>query len=100
MDYLELSLERKTNLDDVAAAVGLSASRLAHLFKAQSGQTPQHFLESRRMQRAAELLQRTSFSVKRIAAAVGFDSPFYFSQRFKLWTKQSPVDFREATRTR
>jgi AraC family transcriptional regulator of arabinose operon len=96
MDFLERNLERKTSLDEVAAAVGLSTSRLAHLFKAVSGQTPQRYLEARRMQHAAELLQRTSFSVKQIAAAVGFDSQFYFSQRFKAWTQQSPVAFRQA----
>jgi AraC family transcriptional regulator of arabinose operon len=96
MDFLERNLHRRIGLDDAAAAVGLSTSRLAHLFKAVSGQTPQRYLESRRMQRAAELLRRTGFSIKQIAAATGFDSPFYFSQRFKAWTRQSPSAFREA----
>jgi AraC family transcriptional regulator of arabinose operon len=98
MDYLERNLERKVVLDDVADAVGLSTSRLAHLFRAEAGQTPQRYLETRRMQRAAELLVRTSFSIKQIAAAVGFESPFYFSLRFKAWTRQSPTAFREADR--
>ena len=96
MDFLERNLDRKTSLDDVANAVGLSASRLAHLFKSASGQTPQRYLEARRMQRAAELLERTGFSVKQIAAVVGFDNPLYFSQRFKDWTRQSPTEFRRA----
>ena len=96
MDFLERNLGRKTTLADIARAVGLSASRLAHLFREQTGQTPQQYLEALRMQRAIELLQRTGFSIKQIADTVGFDSQFYFSQRFKARTKQSPSSFRAA----
>ena len=79
-----------------AGSVGLSTSRLAHLFREQSGQTPQQYLEGLRMQRATELLRRTGFSIKQIADAVGFESQFYFSQRFKARTHQSPSSFRAA----
>jgi AraC family transcriptional regulator of arabinose operon len=96
MDYLDRHLSAKTSLDEVAAAVGLSPSRLAHLFKAEAGVTPQVYLESRRMQRATELLQRTGFSIQQIAAAVGFESPFYFSRRFKAATGKNPSAFRAA----
>lgn len=96
MEYLDRHLAARTLLDEVAAAVGLSPSRLAHLFKAEAGVTPQVYLEGRRMQRATELLQRTGFSIQQIAAAVGFESPFYFSRRFKAATGRSPSTFREA----
>lgn len=96
MDYLERNIARKITLADIADAVGLSTSRLAHLFRGQAGQTPQQYLEALRMQRASELLRRTGFSIKQIAGAVGFDSQFYFSQRFKARKKQSPSGFRAA----
>ncbi|KQU92970.1 helix-turn-helix domain-containing protein [Devosia sp. Root105] len=98
MDYLDGNLASKVLLDDVAAAVGLSSSRLAHLFTAETGQSVQRYLEMRRMQRASELLARTGFSVLQIAETVGFDSQFYFSQRFKRWTRQSPLAFRQSLR--
>jgi AraC family transcriptional regulator of arabinose operon len=94
MDYLERRLAEKIRLDDVADAVGLSSSRLAHLFKDETAQTVQGYLEARRMQVAADLLQRTSFPVKQVAAAVGFESQFYFSQRFSRWTGLSPLAYR------
>ena len=100
MDYLERSLARKVTLADLAAAVGLSTSRLAHLFREQSGQSPQQHLEGLRMQRAAELLKRTGLSIKLISDSVGFDSQFYFSQRFKARTGQSPSSYRSDTRAR
>lgn len=92
--FMARSFELRVTLADIAAEVGLSSSRLSHLFKDETGQTPLGYLETIRMQRAVELLQRTSFSVKQIAGAVGFDSAFYFSLRFKAWTRMSPTAFR------
>jgi len=74
MAYIERNLARKVTLSDVATAVDLSTSRLAHLIREQSGQTPQQHLEGLRMQRATELLKRTGLSIKLIADSVGFDS--------------------------
>ncbi|CAN5510544.1 helix-turn-helix domain-containing protein [soil metagenome] len=99
MDYLVQHLHEKLTLDDVAAHVGLSVSRFAHLFKAETGQTPQQFLEAHRLGRAAQLLLRTTFSVKQIASAVGYDSPFYFSLRFKARLRLSPKAFRQKNRS-
>lgn len=88
-------LSGKLVIDDVAAAVGLSPSRLAHLFRQERGETVQGHIELRRMQLAADLLQRTSFPVKQVADAAGFESQFYFSQRFKRWMGVSPSQFRQ-----
>lgn len=96
MDYLAQNLSKKILLDDVAEAVGLSVSRLSHLFKQETGQSPQQYLERCRIDRAADMLLRTTFSIKQISAAVGFDSPFYFSLRFKARTRKSPKAFRES----
>ncbi len=95
MDYLIQHLHEKPTITETADKVGLSVSRLAHLFKSETGITPQRFLESKRIDRAAQLLQRTNFSIKQIAQAVGFDSPFYFSLRFKSMMKNSPKSYRQ-----
>lgn len=94
MDYLDSHLTEKILIEDVAGAIGLSPSRLAHLFKDETGRTLQSYLEARRMQVAADLLRRTSFPIKQVAAAAGFESQFYFSQRFSRWTGLSPLAFR------
>jgi len=98
MDYLVQNLHHKLTQNDVASHVGLSVSRFAHLFKTETGRTPQQFLEAQRLDRAAQLLLRTTFSVKQIATEVGFDSPFYFSLRFKSRVKLSPKAFRQKNR--
>ncbi len=55
------------------------------------------YLEQRRLDRAMELLGRTSMSVKDIAGAVGFENPFYFTLRFRKHTGYSPRRFRGQT---
>jgi AraC family transcriptional regulator of arabinose operon len=88
-------LGEKLLVDDVAEAVGLSPSRLAHLFREETGETLQGHIEARRMQMAVDLLRQTSFPIKRIAASAGFDSQFYFSQRFRRFMGLSPQQFRQ-----
>jgi AraC family transcriptional regulator of arabinose operon len=95
MEYVEGNLGRKIGLPEVAQAAGISVSRLSHVFREQTGETLQRHLEAVRMRRAAELLQRTGFSIQQVAGAVGFDSPFYFSLRFKRWSGASPAAFRD-----
>lgn len=94
LEFLDRHLAEKILIDDVAKAVGLSPSRLSHLFKSETGQTLQAHFEARRLQLAADLLRRTGFPVKQVAATSGFDNQFYFSQRFRRWTGLSPLQFR------
>ena len=96
IDFIEAGLAQSLSVGIIADAAGLSPSRFSHLFREQTGQSVQAFLEERRMVRAADLLRRTSFPVQQVAAQLGFDSPFYFSRRFALWSGKSPTAFRRA----
>jgi AraC family transcriptional regulator of arabinose operon len=80
--------------DELARKVGLSPSRLAHLFVEQVGVTPRRYLENRRLEQARQLLRRTQLPVGEIARQVGFESQFYFSLRFKKATGRAPLAFR------
>jgi AraC family transcriptional regulator, arabinose operon regulatory protein len=94
MDFFAGAVNRKVSLEEAADAAGISCSRLSHLFRSQLGQTPLEFLETQRMTRALQLLRITGLSVKEIAAAVGFDNPFYFTLRFKRKMGVSPRTWR------
>ncbi|HZP81534.1 MAG TPA: arabinose operon transcriptional regulator AraC [Chthonomonadaceae bacterium] len=98
MDYLCRNLAEKITLDTLAERSGLSVSRLAHLFRQQVGMTPLQFLELQRLDRARQLLELTSRSVQAIATELGFDSPFYFTARFKRQTGLSPRAYRQRRR--
>jgi AraC family transcriptional regulator of arabinose operon len=83
-------------LADVARACRLSVFRLAHLFKSDTGVTIGEFIERQRMNRAMDLLLRTTMPVQDIAEEVGYRSPFYFSTRFHRATGASPRSFRRS----
>ena len=63
----------------------LGMSRL-HLYKkllSLTGKSPIEFIRTIRLQRAAQLLQKSQLSVSEIAYQVGFNNPKYFSKYFK-----------------
>jgi len=93
--FLHERLEEPIGVADVAREVGLSASRFAHLFQQETGMSPRAFIESRRLDRARELLLYSPLTVRAIAARVGFENEFYFSARFKKYAGHSPREFRE-----
>jgi AraC family transcriptional regulator of arabinose operon len=94
MDYACRNLSKRLTLDDLADAAGLSVSRFAHLFREQTGSTPQGFVEQQRIAQARQLLELSSRSVKQIARDVGFDTQVYFSQRFKKVVGVGPRQYR------
>lgn len=96
--YLQEHLSEPITMSALAREVDLSVSRLAHLFREQTGQTPQQFVEAERMARAQQLLERTGRTITAIALEIGFENPFYFSLRFKKHTGLSPRDWRQARR--
>ncbi len=94
IDYLAAHLKDDFRLATLARHCGLSVSRLAHVFKAQIGQSPQQFLEGHRMRRASQLLRLTALSMAEVAAEAGFDDAFYFSKRFRRWSGRAPTVYR------
>jgi len=92
---LEGSFERKLGLRDMSAEVNLSPWRLAHLFKSETGMSPQRYLTLVRLQRAKDQLETTFLSVQEIGAAVGIPNPSQFTKRFKAAYGMTPVEYRK-----
>ncbi len=88
------------HLPSLARECGLSISRLAFLFRRQTGKTPGQFLEEQRLSHATHLLRRTSLTIGEIANGCGFADPFYFTNRFRRHHRMSPTQFREVSRKR
>jgi AraC family transcriptional regulator of arabinose operon len=94
MDYLAANLAQPFDLETLARHCGLSVSRLAHLFKSEVGSSPQQFSERLRMEQASHLLRLTGLGVAEVAAEVGYEDAFYFSNRFRRYAGKSPLQFR------
>lgn len=80
---MEDNLASATRVPDLAAAVQLSPSRFAHLFRDQTGVSPGRYLHRIRMHRARVLLDRTFLSVREVMHLVGFRDPSHFARDFR-----------------
>ena len=94
MDYLAARPADPFRLDALARHCGLSESRLSHLFREQTGGTPQTHSEELRLRLAQQLLVHSSLRVNEVAAETGFTDPFYFAKRLRKFAKCSPSDYR------
>lgn len=81
-------------VDDLAAAAGLSRAHFSREFKRAFGESPHHYLRSRRLERAAALLRTTDHSVAEICLSVGLRSVGSFTTSFTDAYGLSPTAYR------
>ena len=93
---LESSFDRKLGLREMGAQVNLSPWRLAHLFKSETGMSPQRYLTLVRLQRAKDHLTNSFLPIQQIGAAVGIPNPSHFTKSFKAAYGMTPVQYRRA----
>jgi AraC family transcriptional regulator of arabinose operon len=93
MDFISQRLDQPVRPEDLARVGGLSASRMAHLFRAQMGIPPARFLDQQRFARAEGKLAHGTHPISVVAAELGMDPP-YFSHWFKRHTGVSPREYR------
>lgn len=89
------SLEQNVTIQQIAKEQGVSYSTFRKLFKEFTGVSPALYQQDLRLQRAKELLATTNLSIKEIAYRLCFDTPDYFSQKFKVKTGMKPRDYRD-----
>ena len=77
------SSDPELSLEDVARAAGVSSTTLRRQFLRHLQLSPVAYLQHVRLERARELLARTSLEVKEVAAQVGYADPLYFSKAFR-----------------
>ncbi len=99
IDYLTEKSAFPFRVEELARHCGLSASRFAHLFKAQTGSSPQQIWEKIRMDRAAFLLTSSHLSIAEISEQVGYEDVFYFSNRFLKQRGLRPSAYRKQFKT-
>lgn len=87
-------LSQDHTIEELAAQVGLSASRLAHVFKAETGLSPLQYLRQLRLRTALRLLETTSLSVKEIRHKVGVSDQSHFTRDVKKYCGLTPARYR------
>lgn len=83
------------SLASLARRVNLSPEQLRRLCLRELGRSPMQHLTSMRIQRAQELLERTTDKLEVIAPEVGYTSALVFSRAFRRWVGLSPSEYRQ-----
>ena len=83
-------------VDDLAAAAGLSKGHFSREFRRTFGESPYVYLLTRRLERAAALLRNTDHSVAEVCLEVGLQGVGSFTTSFKRTYGMTPTAYRES----
>jgi AraC-like DNA-binding protein len=93
-DLVDARYAEPLDVDDLAAAAGLSRAHFSRQFKSAFGESPHAYLLTRRLERAAALLRTTDRSVADICLSVGLQSIGSFTTSFTRTFGVSPTAYR------
>jgi AraC-like DNA-binding protein len=93
-DLADARYSERIDVADMAAAASLSRAHFSREFRRTFGESPHHYLLTRRLERAASLLRMTDWTVGEICFEVGFQSVGSFTTRFKRTFGETPTEYR------
>ncbi|MGY6773715.1 arabinose operon transcriptional regulator AraC [Gallibacterium sp. ZY190522] len=96
INYMMDDIRKDYSINEIAAHVYLSPSRLIHLFSQEVGMSILKWRDDQRINYAKQLLFTTNDPISSISRNVGFTDPLYFSRVFKKKVGVSPKVFRES----
>lgn len=94
LQLLSYSMKEELRMDALARQVGLSVSRLSHLFKQETGHTVVEHLNRMRIRQAALLMERQGRHAAEAASDVGYQNYNHFAEQFRKYTGVSPRAYR------
>ena len=94
ISFIEQNFQNDISVEDIAAFCNLNRSYFGKIFHENIGKSPQDFLISYRMTKAAELLKLTQLKIAEIGNAVGYTNQLHFSRAFKNVYGISPRQWR------
>ena len=97
-DLADARYSERLDVDDMAGAAGLSKAHFSREFRRTFGESPHHYLLTRRLERAAALLRMTDWSVAEVCLEVGLVSIGSFTTSFRRAYGQTPTEYRASRR--
>jgi AraC-like DNA-binding protein len=95
-DLIDARYRDALDVPALARAAHLSTAHFSREFRKAFGETPHHYLLTRRLERAAALLRATDYTVSEICFTVGLQSVGSFTSSFGRAYGCSPSAFRAA----
>ena len=94
IEFLKSHIREPLRMKSLASMAFLSVSQYNNLFRSITGYSPANYFTRLRMQRAVELLNFTTLSIKEISALLGYCDQFYFSRVFHATYEHTPTEHR------
>lgn len=94
-EFIDANLETDLSLSSLAAVADLSLFHFARAFRKSTGQTPQQYLTTRRIELAKKLLAENNLPLVEISLQTGFKNQSHFTTLFRKYTKFTPKTWRE-----
>ncbi|MCU6794080.1 AraC family transcriptional regulator [Paenibacillus sp. WQ 127069] len=94
IEFLHAHYNENITVSQLASFLGLDRKYISVLFKESVGIPPQQYLLRYRIDKAAELLERSSYSIGEVASSVGYKDSLLFSKMFKKMKGVSPKHYR------
>lgn len=95
-EYIENNYNKNITLETAAGIACMNAYYFSSFFKKQTGENFKDFLIKVRMEMALKILLNTNCKVYEIAEQVGFNDSKHFSDTFKKYYGNSPVDYKNS----
>lgn len=94
-NYMSTNYMNAISIQEVADFIGISRSYLYRKFRDKYNQSPQNFLQDRKMNIAKRILIEQDDPIYIVAEKVGYYDQLQFSKAFKNYYNLSPSDYRE-----
>lgn len=91
---IELHLYSNLKIDQLAKLCNLSLSSFKREFKKEFSDSPNNYINGKKLEKAKDLLSNTALPISEIAYEVGFQDPLYFARLFKKKINTSPSNYR------
>lgn len=93
--FIEENYNQDIDVKDVAESTFLSYSHLSRIFKANTGESVNVYINKIRILKAQYLLKCSDMTIASVAAETGFKSENYFCDAFKKAVGASPLSYRK-----
>ncbi|WP_248929834.1 AraC family transcriptional regulator [Paenibacillus hamazuiensis] len=97
LEYIDRHLAEPISVETLSKLVHFHPNYFMHVFKTMLGDSPIHYINKKRVEKARQLLLTTDRPVSEIAENLGLEL-YYFSRMFKKWTGMSPSEYRAQSR--
>lgn len=94
-EYFERNLDESFLIEDAIRHIGFSRSRFYEMFKAETGLTPNDYVQRLRVNRACDPLAASGESITSIAYRMGFSDSQYFARVFRKYMGETPSAYRQ-----